>query len=325
MPQESVGYAVGRISMLRRDALDASRLERLLSTASYAEAKRTLSEIGWTAAEEADHEQLAMERVAEASRIVRQLSTDEKVTNCFLLKYDIANLKMLLKARCLGISADYLSDSGTMAVDVLRHAVADHNYKQLPAPIAQAMDELEKELVVSVDPLAIDVKLDQAMFQQIFASLEKTKCRTAVTYFQARVDLLNALAMLRSRQMKKDTAFFMHVLLEGGTIADEAWEKTFTKVEELPKLLSKYGASVQDAAYRAVNDSAHLPGLEKAMDNVLLKLFLPYKYDNMHLEFMLSYLLATEREAAAVRLVMAGKANGFAMEAIRERLRDLYG
>lgn len=325
MPQESVGYAVGRISMLRRDALDASRLERLLSTASYAEAKRTLSEIGWTAAEEADHEQLAMERVAEASRIVRQLSTDEKVTNCFLLKYDIANLKMLLKARCLGITADYLSDSGTMAVDALRHAVADHNYKQLPAPIAQAMDELEKELVVSVDPLAIDVKLDQAMFRQIFASLEKTKCRTAVTYFQARVDLLNALAMLRSRQMKKDTAFFMHVLLEGGTIANEAWAKTFTKVEELPKLLSKYGASVQDAAYRAVNDSAHLPGLEKAMDNALLKLFLPYKYDNMHLEFMLSYLLATEREAAAVRLVMAGKANGFAMEAIRERLRDLYG
>lgn len=325
MPQESVGYAVGRISMLRRDALDASRLERLLSTASYAEAKRTLSEIGWTAAEEADHEQLAMERVAEASRIVRQLSTDEKVTNCFLLKYDIANLKMLLKARCLGMTADYLSDSGTMAVDALRHAVADRNYKQLPAPIAQAMEELEKELVVSVDPLAIDVKLDQAMFRQIFASLEKTKCRTAVAYFQARVDLLNALAMLRSRQMKKDTAFFMQVLLAGGTITDEAWQKTFTKVEELPKLLSKYGASVQDAAYRAVNDPAHLPGLEKAMDNELLKLFLPYKYNNMNLEFILSYLLATEREAAAVRLVMAGKANGFAMEAIRERLRDLYG
>ncbi len=325
MPQESVGYAVGRISMLRRDALDASRLERLLSTASYAEAKRTLSEIGWTAAEETDYEQLAMERVANASRIVRQLSTDEKVTDCFLLKYDIANLKMLLKARCLGISADYLSESGTMAVDALRHAVTDHNYKFLPAPIAQAMDELEKELVIHVDPMVIDVKLDQAMFRRIFLNLKKTKCRTAVTYFQARVDLLNALTMLRAQHMKKDSAFFMAVLLEGGTITEKEWQKAYAESEELPKLLAKYGVSVQDAAYRAVADFARLPGLEKAMDNELLKLFLPYKYDNMNLEFILSYLLATEREAAAVRLVMAGKANGFAMEAIRERLRDLYG
>ena len=40
---------------------------------------------------------------------------------------------------------------------------------------------------------------------------------------------------------------------------------------------------------------------------------------------VVGYLLAVEREAGAVRLVMAGKQNGFDMEAIRERLRDLYG
>ena len=32
-----------------------------------------------------------------------------------------------------------------------------------------------------------------------------------------------------------------------------------------------------------------------------------------------------EREAAAVRLILAGKTAGFAPERIRERLRDLYG
>ena len=325
MPQESVCYAVGRISMLRRDALDASRLERLLSTTSYGEARRTLSEIGWTSAEEADYEQLALERVADASRIVRQLSTDEKVTDCFLLKYDTANLKMLLKARCLGIAADYLSDSGTMPVDVLRHAVADHSYAVLPAPIREAMEELENELVMDVDPMRIDVKLDRAMFRQIFQNLKKTRCQTAVNYFRARVDLLNALTMLRVRHMKRDERFFRDVLLDGGTVDEEIWMKAFGQPEMLPKLLAGYGTAVEDATYRAVNDFSRLPGLEKAMDNALLQMFTCFKYDNMNLEFILSYLLATEREAAAVRLVMAGKANGFAMEAIRERLRDLYG
>ena len=94
------------LSLKQREAMDASRLERLLSASGYEEAKRTLSEIGWSSAEEADYEQMALDRVAQASTLVRSLSTDEKVTDCFLLKYDIANLKMLLKARCLGISAE---------------------------------------------------------------------------------------------------------------------------------------------------------------------------------------------------------------------------
>ena len=97
MPQESIYYAVGRLSIKQREIMDASRLERLLSTSSFEEAKRTLSEIGWASAEEADYEQLALDRVAQASALVRDLSTDAKVTDCFLFKYDIANLKMLLK------------------------------------------------------------------------------------------------------------------------------------------------------------------------------------------------------------------------------------
>ena len=80
-----------------------------------------------------------------------------------------------------------------------------------------------------------------------------------------------------------------------------------------------------DAALAAVRNFAHLPGLEKAMDNALLAIFTKDRFDVMRLETVVGYLLAVEREAGAVRLVMAGKQNGFDMEAIRERLRDLYG
>ena len=37
-----------------------------------------------------------------------------------------------------------------------------------------------------------------------------------------------------------------------------------------------------------------------------------------------AYFLAVQRETAAVRLILAGKQNGFDAENIRERLRDLY-
>lgn len=40
---------------------------------------------------------------------------------------------------------------------------------------------------------------------------------------------------------------------------------------------------------------------------------------------IIGFLLMREREAAAVRLIMAGKTAGFAAERVQERLRDLYG
>lgn len=325
MPQKSIYYAAGRLSIKQREIMDASRLERLLSTSSFEEAKRTLSEIGWASAEEADYEQLALDRVAQASALVRDLSTDAKVTDCFLFKYDIANLKMLLKARCLGITAEHLSSSGTIPVEKLRHAVADHRYKELPEPICKAMEGLEQELITEENPLLIDVRLDRAMFEMIFEQLKGRRCAAAVAYFQARADMLNAITLLRVRRMGRDEAFIEGVRLPGGAIAEDKWADAFADPERLPELLRPYGERVMDAALAAVRNFAHLPGLEKAMDNALLAIFTKDRFNVMRLETVVGYLLAVEREAGAVRLVMAGKQNGFDMEAIRERLRDLYG
>ena len=325
MPQDSINYAVGRLSLKQREIMDASRLERLLSASSFEEAKRTLSEIGWASAEEADYEQLALDRVAQASALVRDLSTDAKVTDCFLYKYDIANLKMLLKARCLGIPAEHLSASGTLPVETLRHAVADRGYKALPAPVCKAMEALEQELLTEENPLLIDVRLDRAMFEMIFQALQGNRCPSALAYFQARADLLNAITLLRVRRMGRDAAFFQSVRLPSGVVADGKWADAFEDVERLPELLRPYGERVMEAALLAARDFSRLPGLEKAMDNALLAIFTKDRFDMMRLETIVGYLLAVEREAGAVRLVMAGKQNGFDMDAIRERLRDLYG
>ena len=263
--------------------------------------------------------------MAQASALVRDLSTDAKVTDCFLFKYDIANLKMLLKARCLGITAEHLSSSGTIPVEKLRHAVTDHRYKELPEPICKAMEGLEQELITEENPLLIDVRLDRAMFEMIFEQLKGRRCAAAVAYFQARADMLNAITLLRVRRMGRDEAFFEGVRLPGGAIAEDKWADAFADPERLPELLRPYGERVMDAALAAVRNFAHLPGLEKAMDNALLAIFTKDRFDVMRLETVVGYLLAVEREAGAVRLVMAGKQNGFDMEAIRERLRDLYG
>jgi len=324
MPQISTPYAIGRISVLRRQMMNGQQMERLLAAPTLAEARRTLGDFGWTL-EDGDWESLADQKVRNAVALLKSLSTDQRVTNCFFLRYDIANLKMLLKARSLGITPEGLSNSGTIPVDSLRHMVTNHRYSQLPPPLQEAMDTLEKAILVKVDPLLIDMTLDKAMYQMIHDQLGEGKNVGLDNYFKAQCDIINACTLLRIRQIGEDVDRFMKALLPGGTISEKAWKDAFSAPEKLPRLLQPFGSKVVHAAEQAVASFQHLPGLEKAGDDYLLSLFIPHRHDLTGIAPLIGYLLSVEREAAAVRLIMAAKQNGFEGEPLRERLRVLYG
>lgn len=322
MPQDSIYYAIGRLSVLQKSGLDSAKLERLLQAPTVQDARRVLSEIGF--GDGGDYERLAVQHVETACKLVRRLTTDESMVACYLLRYDVNNLKMLIKARCLGIEATDLSPCGNVPVDTLRHAVAEHQYAALPETLRKPLDELEKHLALNVDPLDIDVTLDKALYDTIFAWLPKGE-RTARQYFTARVDILNLIMTLRALHMGKNEAFLQGLLLKGGMVSPDRWMKTAKTPEKLPLLLYSYGTKVYQAAIAAQLDFGKTALLERAMDDHLLAVYIPYRREMDKPQRIIGYLLMREREAAAVRLVMAGKTAGFAPEKIRERLRDLYG
>ncbi|MGN0785593.1 MAG: V-type ATPase subunit, partial [Candidatus Aphodomorpha sp.] len=65
--------------------------------------------------------------------------------------------------------------------------------------------------------------------------------------------------------------------------------------------------------------------LEKQRDNYLLTLIRSHKYDMFSIYPILGYLLARDREAKAVRLIVTVKRNGLDDSVIQERLCELYG
>lgn len=326
MPQKSIAYAVARVHVLERDALGTGHMERLLSSASYGEALRALQEMGWASAEVSDDEQVVAQHVEKACALLREVSPDPAVTDCFLYRYDIQNFKILLKARCLGLAPGLLSACGTVPADKLAHAVSERAYGELPPQLAEAGEALEKRLATGDDPLSIDLILDQTLYRWIFESLGKAMdAKTARLYFTGRVDMLCGIMLLRVRALGRDAAFFRRMLIPGGTVAQEAWLVAFDHPERLPSLLARYGREVELACQRALQSPEALPGLERAMDDALLALFSPLRYAPLSIEPVIGYLLAREREAAAVRLILSAKANGFPAEAVHERLRALYG
>lgn len=321
MPQRSIYYAVGRISVLEKSAIDTPRLERLLQASDVQEARRILSEYAWP--DLGDDERNASEHLQKACTLLRELSTDSALTDAFLYKYDIANLKILLKARSLNEDPSGLSPCGTLSLDALRHAVSEQKYDTLPLSLKDALNALEKRLAIRFDPMDVDVSLDKAHYAWVFSALHK-KHRTALQYFQLRVDTLNCLMALRALHAGKPLSFFQNLLLPGGRASAQEWAKAYTRPEKLPLLLNAYGPRIYAATIAACMDENRLAHLEREADDALLRFFTPFSRSISEDERLIGYLLRRDREAAAVRLIMAGKENNFPADAIRERLRDLY-
>ncbi len=325
MPQSSIYYALGRIGVMQRTAMKPSQLERLMTAHTYEEATRTLADIGFAASEEKDYQEAADEHVLAACRLVHEVTPQPEVTDCFQYRYDVHNLKVLLKSRYLAQKAEYLSRCGTLNVEMLRHAVLDHSYHPLPPVLRETMDKLEKAMATKFDPMQIDVELDKAMYRMVLAQLDSSRAVVAKKYFVSKIDLQNAVILLRTRVMKKSRAFFADVLLPGGSIGKDALEKAFDEPERLPKLYAAYGTRVQQAIVASTENAGKLPLLEKETDDFLYRLMTPYRYQGKTVEPLIAYLLQRQREATDVRLVISGKINGFSEEAVAERVRELHG
>ena len=322
MPQKSIYYALGRIGALDGNTLNKQKLDRLLQSQTMQDAHRVLAEIGW--AEVDDIEKAAAEHVNKACKLVRDLAVNEKTLDCFLMRYDVNNLKILLKARSLSISTDSLSTCGTIDVDALRHAVTEHNYHILPIALKKAMNDLEKMLAVEVNPLQIDVKLDQALFAHIMMNLPKND-KVAKKYFTAQIDLTNYIMALRALNIQKSASFFETLFIAGGNVSKNTFLRKYEQPEYLPQLVRQYGATIFQAALAAQMAKDKLPNFERTMDDYLMGLYLPFKRVIDKNERLIGYLLKCQREAAAIKLIIAGKLGGFPKEIIQERLRELYG
>ena len=99
MPQISHAYAVARVRTAQKALLSRAALERLMACESGGVLLRALNELGW--GEAGDVDALAQRALNGACAFVRAVTPDANATDCFLAKYDVLNLKTLVKARAL--------------------------------------------------------------------------------------------------------------------------------------------------------------------------------------------------------------------------------
>lgn len=321
MPQLSPAYTVGRVRVLERTLLNGSQLERLVAVQTVEELARALVEMNWAEVRgRADIERMCARHTQQAAQLVRDCSSDPQLTDCFLIQYDVLNLKVLYKAKALGEEAA-LSDMGALEPAKLRQAVEESNYRELPAELAEAMADIERRSAVKLDPLYVDAQLDKAAFRLIANRMKGCKEAVVRQYFACKAELANLMIALRAAAMGRSAAFAGALFVPGGELKPDQLAQVVQDPQRAWSLISQrpYAQAVK-AAVR----EGDLAAIERAGDDYLLSLIRPHRYEPTSVLPLVGYLLARTRESQAIRLLATAKAAGAGQDKIFARLRALY-
>lgn len=322
MPQISMQYAVAKVKAMGHKMLGQAALERLAGAENLEEAIRLLTDSGIPAESRREAEDAADALVKDACAAIRELTPLPQITDCFLYKYDGLNLKSLLKGRSLGRAQVALSPCGTVETEVMRHAVAEANYRALPEFLRAAAEKMDKANAESFDPLKTDAYIDKAVYARIAENLKGNKQADVRAYFRADADLTNLIMALRAHAIGWTGENCRDMFVPGGSLD----EKTLMACCDDPAACKKAvkGQPWEKAVPSLMKETISLPLLEKEADDYKMRLLKAHRHDVTGILPLIGYLIARERESMAIRLILTAKSARVPKETLMERLRESY-
>ncbi len=329
MPQPSYAYACARISALEKSLFGKDAIRRM-AEGSLEDALRQLSDAKYGNLPDATGEDI--ERMIESVRkqtaqTIRELSPDCTLTDLFLLQTDAQNLKVLIKARLLGLTDTVFLEGGLYSREQLGSMVSEAKYDLLPEDLKTAMQRLEAKLKISQEPQLVSVYADYGYHAHCLTASKTVKEPFVKQYFAALCDFNNVITFLRMRAMGAQKEDLKDVLLPSAGVQSESLIAAYElSAETLTKAIS--GSVAKSAMQDGLNQmlvTGNIAMLEKTRDDYLLSLVNEHRHESMTIFPVVGYYLARDREAKAVRLILTVKRNGLDDAVIAERLRELYG
>ncbi len=332
MSEDKYLYSVARIRALETKLLDKAKIERMIEAKNTDEIIKILYETEYASSISEmksidDYETVLSKELSKTYKLLSEISPVPELTNLFLLRYDIHNLKTLLKSSYLGEeNEELLSNTGTIPVHRLKDMVREKDFTDLPPMIKECTEEIVGEFTVNPDPQIIDVTLDRCLYDLMYKTAEDNKSRFLMDYISAQIDLINIKSMIRVKSMGYGRDFLRKVILENGKLDYAFFNDIFEESLEvlIDKLAYKDYGSVVEEGISSYMKTKSLTKYEKLSDDFIFELAKKGKYVAFGIEPLVGYLMAKENETKIIRMIMVGKINEIPNELIRERLRDVY-
>jgi V/A-type H+-transporting ATPase subunit C len=326
MRERTFAYAVGRIRALETKLLDNSQLERISEAADLTEALAKLGETEYAPvlAGLKQPQQFETALNAELSRVaclVRELSGDAPEFRVFLHRYDLQNMKMILKNPA--ITANILSNLGAWDPEWVLKRMTEEDLTDFPLEFRQAIEDAKITFSRSGDGQEIDRILDNAWFSYGYRTLAAGISPTLSRWWVALIDLTNLRTFVRLRLIGMTSVDFDRFFVANGQLSRDSFRELWEHPNEKVALWLDKTPYGQIAGDQATNLNS-LSQFEREFDNYLINLITMAKMVPLGIEPLIGYWLAKENEVKVLRIILVGKINQVTNVEIKERLRRAY-
>lgn len=325
-------YSVTRIRALETKLIEKSKLERMIEAKDGEEVFKILSETEYAVliselSGVSDYETMLAKELVRTYSLINQISPSPELTNIFLYKYDIHNLKVLLKSSFLGEENDYLLiDIGTIPINKLKEYVKEKDYSELNPIIRNGIENINNSFSYKADPQVIDFILDKSLFELMYKTAYESKSMFLVDYLKSLIDLTNIKSLIRLKDIGLGRDYLEKVIIDNGKLDKGFFVEMFDEPTEMliEKLVVSDYHKVIEEGISSYLKTKRLTKFEKLSDDYVFEIAKRGKYIAFGIEPIIGYILAKENEIKAIRMIMVGKINEIPNEVIRERLRDVY-
>lgn len=314
MPSDSYPYAVGRIRRLELSLLEQADFNRI-SEQPPETAVKSLADTGYgqNAQNKDDADALVTAEFELLRTVINELTPKKELTDLFFLTQDAINIKLLLKARLLGdtIENDEFA-FGLFNVEILKKAVNEKKYSDLPGLLAEGMLELEKIILEKgqledADPFMIGAMVDRIVYKFIFNQIKSSKNALVSRYFKAKVDFTNILSMLRVRLLKWKKERFSLVFIDGGEVSAKTLLGMYDLADDA--IVNAAEGEYKDVIRRGINacftetGSIQIHAAAMIFDDALLDIAAAERHDSFGIGPVVYYLLRKIDEGRRIRVL----------------------
>ena len=320
----SYAYAVGNVRAHETALLTRQDMEQLLAVRDPARLAAALQDKGF-GIDGGDTDALLTQETAKLWDYLRGVTPDFSLYDAFLYRNDYHNAKAILKGVLRNRPyAGLLLRPCTVEPALLEAAVKEKKYAPLPAHMRGAVERSYQLLAETADTQRSDAVLDAAAMAARLDAAERTRVPMLVELIRTTVFYSDVKTALRAARTRRGPEFLELALCPAaGMDLAELKKAALAGESELTGYLEQkdlYGSREAMAAYRE-SPSA----FEKWVDDRLMGIARQGRRVTMGPEALIGYLLGKETEIKAVHILASGLRAGQPEEAVRERLRELYG
>lgn len=267
-----------------------------------------------------DYEKLIINEEISLGAFIKEYAPSDAESAYFLATRDFHNLKALIKAEYMHISADkMLAPEGEVSIELLKECVKDKSYYRLEQELKDAAEKAEAALNEFSSGADIGIIFDRALFAYLLKKC--TKNRTLKKLLSDKADMTNIITAMRSA----DGSFFEKSYLSGGNIPLSEFKKLFSS--HTLNSCDNFNAGEFNEFYlnclEAKQEFRPLTAAERMCDSYDFEYFFKRRYDLQKDEPFLFYVFRKQAEIADVRIVFVCLMAEMPSEEIKKRLRGV--